>query len=85
MPDKVKINFGGEEVEATPVDISQASESWNQYILDDGSMVKMKLVATKVLRLDNKYDNEGNPLYVVQSTNVISVNAPASLKKRKVA
>jgi hypothetical protein len=78
---KVKINFGGEEVEATPVEINQAGEQWNQYLLDDGTMIKMKLVATKVLRVDNKYDKEGNPVYFVQSTNVISVAAPDNLRK----
>lgn len=79
---KVKINFGGEEVEATPIEINQAGEQWNQYLLDDGTMIKMKLVATKVLRVDNKYDKEGNPVYFVQSTNVISVAAPDNLRRK---
>ena len=82
MANKVKINFGGEEVEAVPMDINQTNEYWNQYLLDDGTVVKIKLVATKVLRVDNKYDNEGNPLYVIQSTNITSVNAPDNLKKK---
>ena len=81
MVSKVKINFGGEEVEALPMDINQTSEYWNQYLLDDGTVIKMKLVATKVLRVAHKYDNEGNPLYIIQSTNVTSVNAPLNLKK----
>jgi len=82
MEDKIKINFGGEEVEAIPIDINQTNEYWNQYLLDDGTVVKIKLVATKVLRIDNKYDAEGNPLYFVQSTNVVSVNAPDNLKRK---
>lgn len=82
MPDKIKINFGGEEVDATSIDINQTNEYWNQYLLDDGTVIKMKLVATKVFRVENKYDNEGNPLYFVQSTNIVSVNAPDSLKKK---
>lgn len=82
MANKVKINFGGEEVEATPVDVNQTNEYWNQYLLDDGTVIKMKLVATKVLRIDNKYDNEGNPVYFVQSTNIVSVNTPDDLKRK---
>ena len=82
MVNKVKINFGGEEVEALPIDVNQTNEYWNQYLLDDGTVIKMKLVATKVLRVDNKYDLEGNPLYVIQSTNITSVNAPDNLKKK---
>ncbi|MDO8662693.1 MAG: hypothetical protein Q7K98_05690 [Candidatus Omnitrophota bacterium] len=82
MSNKVKINFGGEEMEATPVDINQTNEYWNQYLLDDGTVVKIKLVATKVLRVDSKYDNEGNPLYVIQSTNITAVNSPDNLKRK---
>src|SRR5512136_2084877 len=80
---KVKINFGGEEVDATPIDINQANEQWNQYLLDDGTMIKMKLVVTKVFRVDNKFDHEGNPVYFVQSTNVITVTAPGNLKRKQ--
>lgn len=82
MSNKIKINFGGEEVEALPIDINQASEYWNQYLLEDGTAMKMKLVATKVLRVDNRYDNEGNPFYIVQSTNVVSVNSPDNLRRK---
>lgn len=82
MVNKIKINFGGEEVEALAIDINQANEYWNQYLLDDGTVIKMKLVATKVLRVDDKHDLEGNPLYVIQSTNVTTVNAPDNLKKK---
>jgi hypothetical protein len=82
LTNKIKINFGAEEVEALPIDINQTNEYWNQYLLDDGTVIKMKLVATKVLRIDNKYDLEGNPLYIIQSTNITSVNAPDNLKKK---
>jgi len=82
VPNKIKMALGTEEVEAVPIDINQTNEYWNQYLLDDGTVVKMKLVATKVLRVDNKYDLEGNPLYIIQSTNITSVNAPDDLKKK---
>lgn len=81
MADKVKINFGPEIVEATPIEVNQANEYFNQYFLEDGTLLKMKLVATKIFRIDGRYDGEGNPLYFVQSTNVVSVNSPQNLKK----
>lgn len=82
MADKVKINFGPEIVEATPIEVNQANEYFNQYVLEDGTMLKMKLVATKVFRIDGRYDGEGNPLYFVQSTNVVSVNSPQDLRRK---
>lgn len=82
MPDeKVNINFGGKQVEAAPVEVNQASERWNEYILEDGTLLKMKLVLKKVLRVDNEYDAEGNPVYVMQSTNVTTVSAPKNLRR----
>lgn len=79
---KVLIHFGGREVEATPVEVNQANERWNEYLLEDGTLLKMKLVLTKVLRVDDEYDPEGNPVYVIQSTNVTSISAPKHLKKK---
>jgi hypothetical protein len=82
MPeDKVTINFGGRQVEATPIDVNQSSEKWNDYLLEDGTVLKMKLILKKVLRVDNEYDGEGNPVYVMQSTNVSTITAPKNLKK----
>lgn len=82
MAEKVKLNFGSEIVEATPVDVNQASEYFNQYFLEDGTVLKMKLVATKVFRIDDRFDQDGNPVYFVQSTNVLSIDSPANLKKK---
>lgn len=64
-----------------PIDVSQSSERWNEYFLEDGTVLKIKLVLAKVLRIENEYDREGNPVYLTQSTNVTSVNAPKSLRK----
>lgn len=84
MANKIKIKLpDGREVDATPIDINQANEQWNNYILDDGSTLRVKLVITKVSRLDNEYDVEGNSVYLFQSTNVVSVNCPENLKQRK--
>ncbi len=82
MADKVKINFGNEMVEATLVNVNQANEYFNQYFLEDGTVLKMKLVATKVFRIDDRFDQEGNPIYFVQSTNVLSVDSPSHLKRQ---
>lgn len=81
MPPKRRINFKGREVDGTPVTATQSSEYWNQYLLDDGSIIRMKLVATEFARVDGEYDNEGNPVYVIRSTNVVACQAPEELRK----
>ena len=80
--EKVTINMGGRQVQATPVDVNQSGERWNEYFLEDGTVLKMKLVLKKVFKVDGEFDEEGNPVYVMQSTNVTSVSAPGDLKKK---
>ncbi|MBI3995601.1 MAG: hypothetical protein HY349_06470 [Nitrospirae bacterium] len=82
MSNKQRLNLGGEEVWGDLVPVQQVQEGWSQYLLTDGSIVKMKIVVTDVFRVDNKYDAEGNPIYYVKSTNVVSVNAPEELKRK---
>jgi len=82
MADTIKINYGGEMVEATQAEINQSSEYWNQYLLDDGSIIKIKLVATNALRVEGKFDDEGNPVYLVKSTNIMSIKSPDNLKRK---
>lgn len=56
-------------------------EHWNEYLLDDGSVVRMKAVVTEIVRIEGQYDQEGNPAYMVFSTNVTHVFSPEGLKK----
>jgi hypothetical protein len=69
-------------VEATEVGFRSSGENWNEYLADDGTVIRVKLVVTEVLRVDGQYDSSGNPLYVVQSTNVTSISAPENLRKQ---
>lgn len=80
---KKRVPYQGSEVEATPVTPTSTSEHWNQYLLEDGSVVRMKLVATEFLKIDDEYDAEGNPVYVIRSTNVVAVESPDELKQRQ--
>lgn len=80
--EKVMINMGGRQVQATPVDVNQSGERWNEYFLEDGTVLKMKLVLKKVFKVEGEFDEEGNPVYVMQSTNVTSVSAPGDSKKK---
>lgn len=58
-------------------------EHWNEYLVEDGSVLRVKLVATEIVRLDGQYDQEGNPIYMVNSTNVLAVSAPEDLMRKE--
>jgi hypothetical protein len=75
-----KIRVGEQEVEGSEVTFRSSVENWNEYLLDDGTVLKVKMVLTDITRLD-QWDTEGNPLYVLRSTNVVSTSPPEHLKK----
>ncbi len=72
----------GDLVDAEQMEAIQSNERWNEYFLEDNSVIKMKLVVTKIVRLVGQYDQAGNPIYSINSTNVVSVDCPDSLKKK---
>ena len=73
---KIKIQYAGREADAVPMEVNQSSEKWNEYLLEDGTVLKMKLILKKILRVENEFDAEGNPVYVMQTTNVTAVTSP---------
>lgn len=75
------VSPGGPEQDAELVEVQQSSEHWNQYLLADGAVIRLKAVAIEVWRFLGQYDNDGNPMYVIRSRNVVSVNAPDELRK----
>jgi hypothetical protein len=45
-------------------------------------VLRCKVVVTDVLRVEGRYDARGNPVYVVESTNILVVDAPDELRWR---
>ncbi len=56
-------------------------EHWNEYVCDDGTLIRLKPVVTEILRVEGEYDPMGNPVYVVQNVNVTHVEPPENLRK----
>jgi hypothetical protein len=61
-----------EEVE---IDETVYEPQWNIYELENGQRIKTKIVITHVYRIKNKYDEWGNPYYIIQST-AIGASSP---------
>lgn len=76
MERKRKINLPGRgEVDATEVGFRSTGEYWNEYLLDDGTVARLKLVVTSVYRLDGEFDQKGQPAYIIESGNVVAISA----------
>jgi len=77
-----KVRLGDQEVDGLEMPFQNIAEHWNEYLLSDGSVVRLKSVVTEIVKLDNRYDSEGNPQYLVKSAQVISVSASERARKQ---
>lgn len=81
MRKKIPVRPNEPPKEAELVDVTSSSEPWSNYLLSDGTTVRMKVVLSEVWRVIDEYDNDGNPVYVMQSTGIMNVQAPDTLKR----
>jgi carbonic anhydrase/acetyltransferase-like protein (isoleucine patch superfamily) len=82
MPEtKKKMPILGVELSVTDVPISESSELFNRYKLEDGSVVKVKNVVTSIVRIDGQYLPDGRPVYFVFSSPVVDVETSPLTKK----
>lgn len=84
MPEKkIKVEVPGLGlVDAVPVSVSESTERWTEVRLDDGSVLRVKPVILGALRIDGRYDPEGNPMYALKASQVMTVlSTPDHLRK----
>lgn len=74
-----KIMYQGKEVDAVEVDFKVRREDWNEYQLEDGTELRMRLVVGEVFHIPGEYDKEGKPVYVVKSQNLVISKSPDHL------
>lgn len=80
---KIKIPLFGHEVEVVEVPISKSTEGFNDYELGDGSKIRLKVVATSILRLVGQFTPDGDPIYLVKNGQVVTViEAPDTLRRK---
>lgn len=81
MPNRRKMNFQGRMVDVDIVEFEADKEQWSTYVLHDGTALKVKAVVTEVARIDGVYDQKGDPVYVIQASQIMHVNAPEALRR----
>jgi hypothetical protein len=68
----VKVQYQGRQVEGESVDFLARKEDFNEYQLTDGKILKIKMVVTRIIRLEEEKAPDGNPTYLIQSQNVVA-------------
>ncbi len=71
-------------IRATPLDLERVGpEQWNVYELSDGSILRIKSEITGVVKTD-KFVDDGDPFYIINSQPVPRIKVPTNLLKRQV-
>jgi len=47
-------------------------EEWNEYVLEDGTAVRIKSNVVEILRTD-KFDRNGDPIYIVRTSQILGL------------
>ena len=83
MARKTRINIGDRSIEAEDMEFQTGKEDWNEYQVEDGFTVRIKLVVSSILKTQER-DPQGNPVYIVQSTNIVKVLPPETYPRKEV-
>lgn len=81
MRKKITVKPNEPPKEAELVEVTTSSEPWSNYLLQDGSTIRMKVILSEVWRVIDEYDNEGNPVYVLKSSGIVNIQAQDDLKR----
>ena len=68
-----KIPYKGQEVDGDDVSFSIIKEDWNTYQLHDGTEIRVRLIVQEVIKIPGEVDEQGRPVYVIRSNNVLIV------------
>lgn len=78
--EKIKVPYKGRMVDGVEVGFKTLREEWNEYELEDGTILKFKSVVTKIVRTE-EYNDRNEPVYSINSQNIASAKVPNKLKK----
>ena len=80
---RVAIPPNNEMVDGTEVPVDEALERWSEVRLTDGSVIRVKVTVAAAVRIDGRWDQDGNPLYVIRGAQTMVVSeAPEALRKK---
>ena len=69
----------------TDVEIVEAIERFTELRLKDGTILRMRTNVVEVIRVDDQWNENGDPVYVVKSSNTVRVVEASQELKKKMA
>jgi hypothetical protein len=78
---KKKLSVFGFQIDVSDVPIVKAEERFNNYVLEDGTVLRVKGVATSMMRVEGQYLPDGNPIYIAVISPAIAVDSSPMKKE----
>lgn len=58
---------------------SAANEPWTEYQLEDGTIVRVRVIMVRAVKRDGQFNDQGAPLYDLEMQQIVNVDAPSEL------
>ena len=68
-----KVAYLGSTVDGVEVPVSESTERWTEVNLEDGTVIRVKTTVIQAVRVTDKYDNDGNPQYLLKTAPVVTI------------
>lgn len=75
---KMNLKLGDRVVSAEKVEFNPITENWSLYRLEDGSVVRLRLIVSEIFKLPGSDPVTGMPQYLAKSTNIMAVEPARS-------
>lgn len=72
---KKKLPILGIEFDVSEVPVAEMKEVFNEYKLEDGTVLKVKGALSSIVRVDNQFLPDGNPIYMAFLTPIVKVES----------
>jgi hypothetical protein len=70
----------GQPVEAEQQHFKPIHEPWSEYELEDGKILKIRIIVSEIYKLDEVDKVTGRNAYMVKSDNIVSMEEPTKKK-----
>jgi hypothetical protein len=64
------------------VQVAESTEKWTEATLEDGTVIRVKASVLGAVRVDGKWDQQGNPMYALKANIIMTlVSVPERLRR----
>lgn len=71
----------GQPAKGFEIPVRESTERWSIVTLDDGTVMRVKVSVMAAVRIENEWDKDHNPLYVLKAAPMMDLsNVPGDLK-----